>query len=369
MAEEFVGVEIAVIVVTASIVLAGILVGIGRAIENKKIEQFGLEELIQSVVNAAIIGSFAAVVELVGSISSTVVSESCSAGNVVMQLICTLNMINVSLFTMFQQLVQTLNIIGYYQSLSLDFGAFAVSPFINLASVSDLLSGQLLALNIIMMLSQLNAQIALFIGQNALGLIFPLGLVLRTLFATRKLGGFLIALAIGLYIFYPTFILIFPNPSESINLSSWSMENFTNNTYYQTVPVIDLNDNHALAAKLDLMSGRCNFNDSLFYVNGTMVNSTLFVINETDSVNITIEENGTACDLFLYSEQNYTKDVSVDLSGDLTVIAQANDHAIAQTTLYNVLAPIFSLIVTIVFVKELSSILGSEIGIKSFASV
>ncbi|MFH1785359.1 MAG: hypothetical protein ABH842_02940 [Candidatus Micrarchaeota archaeon] len=368
MAEEFVGIEIAVIVVTASIVLAGILVGIGRAIESKRIEQFGLEELIQSVVNAAIIGSFAVVVELVGTISSTAVVESCSAGNVVTQLICTLDSVNTSLFFLFQQLVQTLNIIGYYQSISLDFGAFAISPFVNLASVSDLFSGQLLALNIIMMLSQLNTQVATFIGQNALGLIFPLGLVLRTLFATRKLGGFLIALAIGLYIFYPTFILIFPNPTETINTSTAIMENFTNNTYYATVPVIDLNDNYALAAKLDLMSGRCSFDNSLFYINGTMRNYTTILVNET-LVNFTLEENGTSCDLFLYSQQNHTQNLSVDLSGDLTIIAQANDHAIAQSTLYNVLAPIFSLIVTIVFVKELASILGSEIGIKSFASI
>ncbi|VVC04276.1 Uncharacterised protein [Candidatus Bilamarchaeum dharawalense] len=368
MAESFVGIEIAVIVVTASIVLAGILVGIGRAIGNKKVEHFGLEELIQSVINAAIIGSFAAIVELVGVVSSSVVVGQCANGNVVNQLSCTLDGVNTSLFALFQQVVQTLNILGYYQTMSLDFGAFGLSPFANLASVSNILSLQLVSLNAIMIIGQLNSQIAVFIGQNALGLLFPLGLVLRTLFATRKLGGFLIGLAIGLFIFYPTFILIFPSPIATINGSIDTMKNFTNNSYYATVPIIDLNNNYVLASKLDVMSGRCSFVRSPFYINGTMQNFSSTVVNGS-LVNITLAENGSSCDLLLYSQQNQTQNLSVDLSGDLTLISQSNNNAIAKSILYNVLAPIFSLIITIVFVKELAGILGSEIGIKSFTSI
>ena len=357
---DFVGIEIAVIIVTASIVLAGILIGLGRALGSKKIEHFGLEELIQSVVNAAIIGSFAAIVELVGAVSSSVVLDSCSAGNVVAQLSCTLNMVNTSTFSLFQQLVQTINLIGYYQTLSLNFGAFGVSPFANLASVSNLLSIQLLALNALMILGQLNGQITTFIGQNALGLLFPLGLVLRTLFATRKLGGFLIALAVGLFVFYPTFVLVFPNPTLAINMSVDIMQNFTTNSYYATVPIIDLNDNYALAGKLDIMSERCSLEKSAFYINGTMQNLTL--------ADNTTNPNATACDFLLYG-QNITKNVSVDLSGDLTIITQSNNNAISKSILYSVLAPLFSLMITIVFVKELSGILGGEISIKSFASI
>jgi type II secretory pathway pseudopilin PulG len=368
MSNEFVGIEIAVVIVIASITLAGILIGIGQAIGSKRLEQFGLEELIQSVINAAIIGSFTVIIEVVGTISSSIVNESCSSGNVVSQLACSLNNVNNSVFLQFQQLTQILNIVGYYQNISLDFGSFALSPFVNLDSISSILSMQLLSINTIMMLGQLNAQIALFIGQNALGLIFPLGLVLRTLFATRKLGGFLISLAIGLYIFYPTFILIFPNPAQSIDEAIVEMENFTTNEYYATVPIIDLNDNYALAAKLDLMSGRCNLDDSEFYINGTMRNSTTRMVNGS-SVNITIDNNGTACDVYLYAEGEGLEDNSADLTGDLTTISQMNSNAIAQSALYNVIAPIFAIIITVVFVKELTGILGGEIGIKTFASI
>lgn len=358
MAGEFPGVEIAVIIVTASIVLAGIMIGLGKAMGYKRIESFGVEELLQSIVNAAIIGSFAAITDLVAVVSSTIVTPTCSQGTVIEQLICNLEFLNVGLFDMFQELVQILNLLGFYESIALDFGAFAISPLTNLSAVSSVLSSQLLSLNLIIILVGLNVQVAEFIGANALGLLFPVGLVLRTLFATRKVGGFLIALSIGLYLFYPTFVLIFPDPQGDIQSSAMIMQNLTNNSFYQTMPVVDLNDNYAIAGKLDLMSGKCfdaNLSES------EMCNKSLidqgFRINVSNVSNLTIWETVVPDDL------------STDFSGDLTEVVQSNSSAMSKALLYSVVAPLFSLMVTIVFVKELASLLGSEIGLRTIASI
>jgi hypothetical protein len=354
MAEAFVGIEIAVIVVTASIVLAGMLVGIGRAFGIKRLEVFGLEELIQSVINAAIIGSFAAVIELVGIVSSSVVSGTCAKGNVMVQLTCMLNGLNGSIFLMLQGLIRAMDIVGYYQGLSLDFGSFAISPFANLASVSGAMGVQLLSANLLMTLVQLNIQIAAFIGQNALALLFPIGLVLRTLFATRKVGGFLIALSLGLFVFYPTFILIFPSPQADVDKATLAMGNFTSNTFYAAAPIIDLNGNYAIAGKLDILSMRCDPH-AYEITNSTNVSAT-----------------ASACDDFLQKQNmtsNVTQNMSFDFTGDLTLMMQSNSGALARSALYSVIAPIFSLLVTAVFVKELANILGSEIGLRTFASI
>ena len=200
-------------------------------------------------------------------------------------------------------------------------------------------------------------QIAVFIGGNALGLLFPVGLVLRTMFATRKVGGFLIALAIGLYLFYPTFVLIFPDPQAEINQSAMLMENFTNNSFYATPPVIDLNDNYAIAGKFDILSGRCH--PDMFNI----TNTTLNISNSS----LLMACNQTLAD---YNITNLTaQNVSIDFTGDLTEIAQSNNAAISKSLLYSVIAPIFSLLVTMIFVKELASLLGSEIGLKTIASI
>ena len=367
MAESFVGIEIAVIVVTASIVLAGILIGLGRASGYKRVEHFGIEELIQSVINAAIIGSFAAIVELVGAISSSIVTPACSTGNVISQLICTEERIGTSAFSLFQEIVKILNMTGYYQGISLDFGAFSISPLMNLESVSGILGLQLLFLNAILIILELNKQIAVFIAQNSLSLLFPVGLVLRTLFATRKIGGFLIALSIGLFIFFPTFVLVFPNPENDLNNTTSSAANFSNNTFYATLPVLDLNDNYAIAGKLDLLSGRCDPRDYYNLTNSTNVSNTT-----------------TMCDDYFYDQYlqantsnitNYTtytfllQNQSIDFSGDLTLVVQKVNNSLAKSALYTVLAPLFSLLITIVFVRELANLLGSEIGIRTIASI
>ncbi len=366
MAEAFVGIEIAVIVVTASILLAGILVGVGRALGLKRVEVFGFEELIQSVINAAIIGSFAAIVELVGAISASVVTESCGEGNVIAQLSCILTGVDSSLFLFMQGIMQSLSLVGFYQGLSLDFGSFAISPFANLASVSDALSSQLLSANMVLMLVGLNAQITAFIGQNALALLFPAGLVLRTFFATRRLGGFLIALSLGLYVLYPTFVLVFPDPVPDLDNATMRMGNLTANGFYAALPVIDLNSNYAIAGKLDVMSGRCDpadYNITSYTVleNGTNVTYATNVSNTT-----------TLCDDYLL-EQNWTSNVtqnmSTDMGGDLTLVVEGNTNALSRSLLYSAVAPIFSLIITVVFVRELANILGSEIGLKTFASI
>lgn len=338
MAGEFVGVEIAVVVVTASIILAGILIGVGRAFAFKRLEYFGIEELIQSIINAAIIGGFAAIIALVNTVASSVVAETCGAGDAVAQLICTIGNVNTAIFAMFQELARLTELLGYYQSLALDFSAFTVQPFANLSGLSGVFITQMLSLQFLLILLDLNAQVLQFIAQNALLLLFPVGLVLRTLFATRKVGGFLIALALGLYILFPVFVLVFPDPSEDLQNATAAMSAFNNQSMYATVPVVDLNDNYAIAGKLDMMSGRC-FGDGL--------------ANTSACANITANYTGAA----------------PDFSGELTVITQRNSTAISRVTLYSVFAPLFSLLITIVFVKEVGTLLGSEIGLASIASI
>lgn len=347
MAGEFVGVEIAVIIVTASILLAGILIGVGRAFGYKRIEHFGINELIQSIINAAIIGGFAGIIGLINAISSSIVAETCVAGDAIAQLICMLNSTNSSIFQMFQELARATELIGYYQSLALDFSSFSIQPFGNLSGLSGIFSSQLLSMQFLMLLVDLNTQILYFVAQNALLLILPLGLVLRTLFATRKLGGFLIALAIGLYILYPSFVLIFPNPEAEVSAAAAELEKFNNNSLYATVPIVDLNDNYAIAGKLDVMSGRC-FEPE--YINTTPCSDlTAGYANASNASNMTFS--------------------TPDFSGDLTVITQRNSNAIAKVFLYAVFAPLFSLLITVVFVKELGTLLGSEITLATIASI
>ena len=314
--------QIPFLVVTISIVLAGILIGIGRAFNYKKIERFGIEEFVQAIINAAIFGAAVLIIATSAEIGKTVQTAKCiEDAAAVDELACVLDKDLTGLFSLFQENVKILNILGYYQTLNLHFSAFSIQPLANIEGVSSIISSQAQAMQLNLMLLNLNLQIVNFVSKSALELLFVIGLVFRMFFATRRLGGFLIALAIGLYLFYPSFILVFPSSEEKINNAINISKNFTNNTAYATIPIVDLNDNNAIAERIDFMSGRIAL--------------------------------------------NATGNATADFSGDLTIVVQANSQAIADSYNYSVIAPLFSLIITIVFIKELGNILGGEIGIAS----
>src|SRR3989338_8625315 len=88
----------ATLLVTISILLSGIAIGLGRALGYKRIENFGIEELAQSILNAAIVGAFAAIKEIVASISSDAVAGTTCAGaassDAIAKLACLMNSTN-----------------------------------------------------------------------------------------------------------------------------------------------------------------------------------------------------------------------------------------------------------------------------------
>jgi hypothetical protein len=314
---ELVGMQVAVIVITISIVLSGILIGLGRALGYTKVERFGVDELFQSILNAAIVGALVVIIETVKAISTSLVTPVCStAGDAIGELSCVLKTTTDGTFLLLQELLKASTMVGFYQTMILELGAITIQPFANLESVSSVLSNQAGMLGMILILINLNAQIVNFFAQNALMLFLPIGLILRSFFATRKVGGFLIGVAIGMYVLYPAFILSFSAPD--LSLAGTQLQEFNSNPLYATMPIVDLNNNNAIAEKLDNMTtgNNVSFGNNVSYV--------------------------------------------ADLPGSLTLLTQANANAISQLLMYGVFAPLFSLIITLVFIKEMSGALGSE---------
>lgn len=302
---EIIGMEIAILVVTISIVLSGIIIGLGRAFSIKKVELFGFEELTQSIINGALIGGIAVIIEVIQTISKDLIEPSCSTDSLIKGVECNFSLLSGHLFLFSQELTKLTVMLGYYQSLILDFSAFEIQPFVNIGAISTTFSFHLLLSSVLIILLNLNLQILSFFSENSLMLFLPIGLVFRSFFATRKLGGFLIAFSIGAYLFYPAFISIFPVPLEEINATNSNITAFVNNSMYATVPIIDLNDNYVIGEKLDNMS-------------------------------------------------------SANFVGDLTMIEQRSSKSLSDISFYSVFSPIFSFLITLVFIRELGNVLGGS---------
>lgn len=292
------------IVVSLSIILSGLLIGLGKTLNSKRLEHFGTEELIQSAINAALVGAYAAIISIASEVSKGIAEgQTCVAGDAIENLQCIYTNLSADIFSLLTQTISLHQIVSYYQSIVLEFATFSIQPMSSLSSIQSILGGQILTLQAFLTLSQLQVQVLGFFAPQLLAFFLPVGLIFRSFFSTRKLGGFLIALSIGIYLFYPAFILIFPAPQ--LNTTIMNITNMTNSSLYATPLVLDLINNYAIAGRFDNMT-------------------------------------------------------TGDFTGDLTLAAQEISSAIASLSIFVLLAPLFSLIITIIFIKEVTDIFGGE---------
>ena len=299
---------IAGIIVALSIVLSGLLIGIGRAIGSHKIEFFGREELIQAIINAGLVGAYATIVLTATEISKELTGDQiCREGGAIENLQCVYENLSSQTYDLLLGTLHLHSMVAYYQSLILDFSTFSIQPLAYLSSISMILEVQALTLQQLLLLSEVHVQVLAFFGPQLLTFFFPLGLIFRAFFSTRKLGGFLIALSIGLYLLYPSMVMVFPEPD--LNQTQLQLAAMGNNTNYTIMPILDLNDNYAIAGKLDNMT------------------------------NMSAE---------------------VDFTGDVTQSIQYLTSATSSLLIFIILAPLFSFIITLVFIKEVTDIFGGE---------
>ncbi len=291
-------------VVSFSIILSGILIGLGKTLNSKRLEHFGTEELIQSVINAALVGAYTAILAAATEISKSIITgTSCTAGDAIENLQCIFSGLSVDIFSLLTRVISLNQMVSYYQTIVLDFSNFSIQPMSHLSSISSILTGQILTLQALLTLAQLQVQLLGFFAPQLLTFFLPVGLIFRSFFSTRKLGGFLIALSIGAYLFYPAFILIFPVPMLNDSISN--LTNITNSSLYRTMPVLDMNDNYAIAGKLDNMT-------------------------------------------------------TGDFTGDLTLAIQQVTSSVSALSMFVLIAPLFSLVITVIFIKEVTDIFGGE---------
>lgn len=317
------------------ITFAGIIYGLGVALSSSKLKRFGSDEIIQGIINAAIVGAIIGVVAILSTFSSGFYqNRACGTANEsVYWLECSYTNLSQNLSTTNQELIETSYIVGYYQSIVLSFGnggsggnnnitSLKIQPLKYLDGVLASFKTSMTMFNLIYTGLGLDIVIFAIIGATTMTFILPFGILLRSFFATRKLGGFLIALSIGLFIIYPLFILPFNLPHKQINNTNAMLQNFTSNSNYATdAHLIDLNTNGAIASKID---------------------------------NLSTETNGGGNGVYFV--------------GDITKIIGSVSQLTGSLFFYVILVPLFSLLITIVSIKETYDLVSGEFDFFSWTS-
>ncbi len=218
------GFEIALALITLSIIISGICIGLGIAFRSKKLKRFGEEELLQAVINAAILGVFALLVSLLTDVSLDLAPENATTCNLTytypgigtvvsnqslaMFAACELDSIESGSFDFTEQTSRAVNILSFASDIEIETGIVNYKPFGGLSSTAHTLSNILSRTSLYQSLLTANILLLMFTNLSMLSVFLPLGLIFRSFFITRKIGGVLLATVVSLYLIYPLILLV-----------------------------------------------------------------------------------------------------------------------------------------------------------------
>lgn len=207
------GFTLATDLIVISILLSGLAIGLGRALGSRRLWAWGAEELAQALINAALLGVLVAgVAGMNASLEGALPPGSGACVQAMPEprdpLPLALSRCRVEEAAGVAQnasaaLLQSSYRLGWLASAQVDLDGLSATPYRALdrpsmayADWAQRLAGTQAAL-------AAQAGFLRQVSSGAFGLLLPLGFLLRLLPFTRRLGGALIAGAIGAYVAYP----------------------------------------------------------------------------------------------------------------------------------------------------------------------
>jgi hypothetical protein len=330
---------IAVTLIAIMLAVAGIALGLGYAIDDRRLKEFGRSEIYQSIINGVIVGVmigafstggfFSLMINgIVGNAGAGAACQQSMSGN---SAICfaynylvgltpvtingnsypTLIDSSIGLLVPVSTLYAGLSLLS---SIKLSVGIITIgfsgmlNPIISaLDYVVEILTAAIIGIEVQGIL--LN-----FISLTAIPVLLPIGIVLRTVYVTRKLGGAIMAIAIGLFAVFPLTYLL-----DATLVGTYS------GSVGSTVS---------------------SFINSQISANNNIVSSAAQTTNSTRN----------AAGIVSY----FSNAINALVQGFGAFLSQLADY-LALIIIEVFFLPIFSLILTAISIRELARILGSEI--------
>ena len=315
------GLDISVLLVSIMIAIGGLILGLGYALNEKKLKDLGRNEIMQSLINGALVGGFLVLFANGGIVGSFVNSVVLSSGT---RLNCSPYLqYNAAICFAYDYLIGPgqYYYLGSYHTSVLSSVTLIIIALTSLYAVLGIfklflspvlaqIQSTIQALGAAAVSATVQASVLMFIAVSALTLILPLGLVLRTFYPTRKTGSFLIALTIGIYVVLPMTYLLNASVASAYSIAS----------------------NQTNLATLSLNAGSIERSAMSYAAQGT---------------------NGTGIVYSLIS-------IGSEISTQINNLVSSLYSVIAYFVIYAFVLPAFSLMLTAISIKELAALLGSD---------
>jgi hypothetical protein len=336
------GFSIAISAIGIMLAISGISLGLGYATNEKRFKEFGRNELYQSIINGAIVGGMIALFSQSGlvnlAINQLTVSNStsmqcptalaqnaaiCLAYNYLMgsgyAMAGVYHSSILSTSTLLLTGLLALNgAIGAIASIKISLEVITVSFSYMLNPILSEIQYVIKILSTIAIGSVVQGSVLLFVAASAVTVILPSGIILRSLYPTRKLGGFLMAAAIGLYVVFPLSYVF-----DATIASSYSSQ-------------IDLN--------------------SITQLNSTTAGA---------SASISGSLSAYTPNSLAHSSSSLLAPIKSIISGFAGLLNELL-QGLAYLIVYTFVLPAFSLIITGIAIREFAGVLGSEASFGKF---
>lgn len=334
----FAGYDVAIGLVSIMIAVSGIIIGIGIAMDERKLKEIGRSELQQAIINGVIVGSLVLafapgglVTDIINSAAAGPSASSCSGILATNYAVCFAHQYLVGIIpvsvgnhtepTLMDSTLAVLTpSVGVYAALSI-ISSIQINAIFVQIGFSAILKPAIGVLNYViealaMTITGLEAQgmLLYFISATATTVLLPIGIVLRTFYFTRRLGGAIIAITIALFAVLPL-------------------------TYVLDAQLVSTYSQSSTAA-----------------LNSMLANATSTKSQVTGS----LSQNMTSG--ILTGIANSVSSLFVQIEADISAFASA----VAMLVVEAFFLPVFSIILTAISARELARVLGSEISFGKF---
>jgi len=327
-------------------VLVGIAYLLGKVLQQRKFEDWAKKEFLQVIISAALVGGLVFLfhptsgalitvfngligpeTHYVATISGAPISYSSSECGLTGIEPNTVMCFAVSYLTALSGLIAnvfstifTLNfVLDLLSKLSFDVIVIEITPLSGLNSVVQVFNTIMQSLVFLGVTVGVEIALMKFIHSVGLTVLLPIGVVLRCFFATRRIGGALMAIAIGLYVVFPL--------------------------------AISLNG---------LMAGEA-FDDSIALIEKTL--------NDVNAVSPASIYTNSSAILNPEAWMDYfgRMGTNIDtLSDDLKQLPAMYFDLISSLVVQIIFLPFLSLMITVIAIKELAMLFGAEISLGKF---
>ncbi len=315
------GLSVSILLVSIMLAIGGVVLGVGHALSDKKLKEWGKNEIVQSLINGALVGGFLLLFVKGGIIGSFINSLTFSNGA---SFSCSSFLqYNSAICFAYNYLVGPAQFyfMGAYHPSILSTASLVIAGLVSLYAVLGVfrlflspvlaqIQGAVQVMGTAAISATVQAAVLSFIAVSALTIILPSGLVLRTFYPTRKIGSFLIALTIGMYIVLPLTYLM----------------------------------NATIVGQYSIVS------------NQTGIETLSLSLNSIKSSALSYVNAGTNNTGIIAGLENIGNSLAVQISDLLSYLF----NIISFFIVYTFILPAFSLMLTGISVKELSALMGSD---------